>query len=464
MASQVTIAFVSSTNVGITLSGVNVLVTPGTPVGLYTLTYQICEIANPGNCDTAIVTVCVTTKPSIGTITNPTCLTPTGSIELTGLPTGNWTINPGNIAGNTATTTISGLASGSYTFTVTNSLGCTSLASASATIDVIPTPLLLIANNNIGIPVDGLIGGTSYSNILDNDTLNGNPVMASLVNTTFVSSTNIGITLSGVDVVVAAGTPNGSYELVYQICEISNLCNCKTAMVTVTVLTPSPSIAIIKRGEFNDLNNDGSAQVGETITYSFEVKNTGNVTLSNITITDILPGIVLSGGPISLLAGEINTSSFTAVYTLTIQDLINEMVTNQATVSGSTSSGVLVSDVSDDENYLENNPTIVKVYGCKLSVYNAITPNESVGINDYFHINNIECYPNNNVEIYDRWGVLVYKTRQYDNNLNKFNGVSQGRATNRKSSGLPTGTYFYVIDYISKNGNSENETGYLYIN
>ena len=34
-------------------------VAPGTPAGTYTLVYQICEILNPTNCDTATVTVTV---------------------------------------------------------------------------------------------------------------------------------------------------------------------------------------------------------------------------------------------------------------------------------------------------------------------------------------------------------------------------------------------------------------------
>lgn len=61
--SQITLTSVSSTNPGVTLSGNNVAVVPGTPSGTYTLTYQICEILNPTNCDTAVVTVIVNANP-----------------------------------------------------------------------------------------------------------------------------------------------------------------------------------------------------------------------------------------------------------------------------------------------------------------------------------------------------------------------------------------------------------------
>jgi hypothetical protein len=57
------------------------------------------------------------------------------------------------------------------------------------------------------------------------------------VKLTFVSSTGAGITLSttSASVLVTAGTPVGSYALVYRICEIASPSNCDDAIVTVTV-------------------------------------------------------------------------------------------------------------------------------------------------------------------------------------------------------------------------------------
>jgi hypothetical protein len=72
---------------------------------------------------------------------------------------------------------------------------------------------------------------------LANDTLNNAPVVADQVNTTFVSATNAGITLSGTNVLVAAGTPAGKLLFGIPICEILNPTNCDTATVSVTVTT-----------------------------------------------------------------------------------------------------------------------------------------------------------------------------------------------------------------------------------
>src|SRR5947208_8133278 len=78
------------------------------------------------------------TAPVVGTITQPTCTVATGSVVLSGLPACNWTINPGGITGNTATTTINNLAAGTYNYTVTNASGCTSPASADVVINPQP--------------------------------------------------------------------------------------------------------------------------------------------------------------------------------------------------------------------------------------------------------------------------------------------------------------------------------------
>mgnify|MGYP000568353068 CR=1 FL=1 len=126
---------------------------------------------------------------------------------------------------------------------------------------------------------------------------------------------------------------------------------------TVTPLPIDPGIAIIKTGTFQDESGDGFAQAGETITYAFTVTNTGNVTLTNVTVTD--PLVTVSGGPLATLAvGATDNSTFTAVYVLTQADIDNGQVTNQATATGDDPNGDPVSDDSDDNSPLEDDPTV----------------------------------------------------------------------------------------------------------
>jgi hypothetical protein len=66
------------------------------------------------------------------------------------------------------------------------------------------------------------------------------------------------------------------------------------------------------------------------------------------------------------------------------------------------------------------------------------------------------CYPENTVEIYNR-GVLVLKLQDIIMS-NAFNGISRGRTTVSQSSGLPTGTYFYILNYTSVDGTGQIQT------
>ncbi|HLP20719.1 MAG TPA: hypothetical protein VK174_10475, partial [Chitinophagales bacterium] len=82
--------------------------------------------------------------PSIVSITQPTCGTATGVVNLGNLPaSGTWTLtrNPGAVTstGTGTTTSVSGLPSGTYTFTVTNSVNCVSAVSANAVVNSQPT-------------------------------------------------------------------------------------------------------------------------------------------------------------------------------------------------------------------------------------------------------------------------------------------------------------------------------------
>ena len=165
----------------------------------------------------------------------------------------------------------------------------------------------LIANNDDAGTVDGLKASNGIFNAIANDTFNGLPINLSDVVLTFTPSPNFTMGTNGL-LNTLSNIPGGTYTLTYSICEKANPSNCSTA--TVTVFVSSPSIALVKTAHFNDENADGYAQAGETITYSFEVTNTGNVPLTNVTITDPLPGVVMTGSPLTLAIGETNTTHF----------------------------------------------------------------------------------------------------------------------------------------------------------
>lgn len=98
----------------------------------------------------------------------------------------------------------------------------------------------------------------------------------------------------------------------------------------------------------------------------------------------------------------------------------------------------------------------------EIVIYNAISPNGD-GINDSFLIKGIDKFPDNRVQIYNRWGVKVYDAKSYNEKDNMFFGFSDGRDTVKKSDGLPAGTYFYTLEY-KKDTETLKRSGYLFIN
>lgn len=91
-----------------------------------------------------------------------------------------------------------------------------------------------------------------------------------------------------------------------------------TATETVDVEDAASQLTITKSAVLNDeITADGFAEAGETITYSFAVENTGNVTLTNIFVNDTHggtgPPLVLGGETLTADNGTIGDSTDAAV-------------------------------------------------------------------------------------------------------------------------------------------------------
>ncbi len=83
----------------------------------------------------------------------------------------------------------------------------------------------------------------------------------------------------------------------------------------------------------------------------------------------------------------------------------------------------------------------------EIVVHSGFSPNGD-GINDYFNIENIQFFPANELQVFNRWGKLVYQQKGYKNN---WNGSFDQRD-------LPTGTYFY---YLNLGVEGRRYSGYL---
>ena len=89
-----------------------------------------------------------------------------------------------------------------------------------------------------------------------------------------------------------------------------------------------------------------------------------------------------------------------------------------------------------------------------LKVVNVLTPLQD-GKHDYLRIENIELYPDNKVEIFDRHGNKVFTISNYNNRDRVF----RGEPNNGISGQLADGNYFYTI----KTGKTKVTSGFLFL-
>jgi gliding motility-associated-like protein len=119
--------------------------------GTYTFSVSNGTCSSSPSQNVVILSAPIQTEPIVGIILQPSCAIPTGSVTLSGLPAGNWSLtrSPDGVlfSGTGTSATISGLASGTYNYTVTNASGCVSLVSNAIVINVQPaSPSAPIAN------------------------------------------------------------------------------------------------------------------------------------------------------------------------------------------------------------------------------------------------------------------------------------------------------------------------------
>ncbi|WP_264524482.1 gliding motility-associated C-terminal domain-containing protein [Flavobacterium sp. N502536] len=93
-------------------------------------------------------------------------------------------------------------------------------------------------------------------------------------------------------------------------------------------------------------------------------------------------------------------------------------------------------------------------------VYNSISPNND-GLNEYLRIDGLEG-TENEVEIYNRWGVKVFQTTAYGTKENVFDGFCNVKNLLLRNEKLPSGTYFYILS-VTKDQVDTKQTGYLYL-
>ncbi|MEV7664076.1 hypothetical protein [Paenarthrobacter sp. NPDC089316] len=109
---------------------------------------------------------------------------------------------------------------------------------------------------------------------------------------------------------------------------------------TDTPLTPAAGLEFTKTADASAVGDP--ARAGDLITYTFNVKNTGNVPLKDVAVNDSMPGLsavayAWPGTPGTLLPGQMVTAK--ATYAITQADINAGNVANTATATGTPPTG-----------------------------------------------------------------------------------------------------------------------------
>jgi len=442
----------------------NIIVDKDVPTGEYSIKVRVCDKATPATCVEKVIPIRVkpnqtlqaendeytlgyTTK--VGVTTGGSVLENDKLADKIGLSTNDVTVdtalrkatgvvdNDLVIMNEDGVITVKpGLAVGTYTYYYTiRTKDNTQTSEAKVVIHIAK---YVAADDTIIAERPSKEGEEASSDIsvLDNDRFNGEKPKPEDVDITVISTLPEGIELdtSTGKIKVKTGASIGEHTLRYRVCP---------------------------KGSTND------CQEGEA-----KVKVQPNLTLKNHTFDK----------PINSALSETHTDSVLKDGTLDGQPIKSSDVTieilDKGGIEGVTINAdgqVVIPKGAPSGTYTVEYEVTSKEYGVKkiakvtvtinndatLEFYNAISTDEG-SQNNGFIIKNIDLYPNNNLKIFNRYGVLVYEKDGYTN-ADPFKGFSTGRATVNKDGKLPQGTYYYVLEYTDGQNQSQQKAGWLYI-
>ncbi len=419
----------------------DLLQTTQTATNLCAGTY-ICFVFDVNGCvdaDTVIITQptqVVVTATSVNATCGNICNGTGFGQAAGGTPPYTYIWNDNNL---TVGQSVSDLCAGIYTIVATDANGCNSLAQ---------TPILQPSNIEIT--------GTT-TNAVCNNTLNG-----------------------GVDINVSGGTPSvlNGYTYSWQPGGFTtqDLSNALSGLYVVTVLDSNACVFTDSFTVYANIyvNADAGADSSVCLGDSIKLEGIGGLTYN------WQPSTQISGSNlVANITGQIDsTTTFTlivelagcsdtdqVVITATLPDSINagtdqSMLAGQAVFLNASGSDnyiwaptVGLSDPTSPTTQASPDSTVIYVVysksanGCigwdsvtvevvpGVNFPDGITPNGD-GHNDTWLIDNLNLYPENSVEIFNRWGESIFYSQGYDT---PWDGKFKGKD-------LPVGTYYYVID------------------
>jgi len=283
---------------------------------------------------------------------------------------------------------------------------------------------------------------TDIDGVIDPGTVDLDP-LASGQQTTFTvagqGSFTVNITTGDVTFVPVANFNGLVTPVTYQVCDKGVPLMCNQAIITVSVIAVNdPPVAVAD----NFGAKENQKLEGNILGNDYDVDG-------DIILVDIVPVQPPAHGTLVLLPN--GDFTYQPVIDFMGSDSFTYRICDNGTPS-LCSTAIVTIVVSKDES-------------CAVFVPNSFSPNGD-GIHDYFKVRCLYNYENPVIEIFNRWGNLVFKKEHYgdiDFWGSEADAWWTGKSDHKWTVGnelLPVGTYFYVL----KLNSSKVLTGFLFLN
>ena len=342
------------------------------------------------------------------------------------------------------------IAGNSVNVTLTSGVGQFTIPSTSFTI-----------TGNYTLTVTGIITATGCSNTSENAAANFsiNAIPSSTGATVSAEDTcpnsDSNVTITGI-----SNLPNGTYSLTYLL----SGANSDTATISVTFTNGGTTFTI---SGVSIVNN---GQTSVQITSLTSPSNTCGISGANALIGNF--NVLSDPAPALIDKGELFCG--TNVPAPTLVDLSANIIGNpnviwydaltggtaysptEVLINGTTYFAAIVSVNGCESLRL---PVTVDLTFCDVIIPDGFSPNND-GINDTFEIPNLaDIYPNYKLEIYNRYGSLIYTGNR---NKENWDGTTTEGGLNLGDKLLTTGVYFYILNF--NDGTRKAIQGRLYLN
>jgi gliding motility-associated-like protein len=270
-------------------------ITAGSVILTMTVTGTAIGCTSNTSADTVNLTITAPTAPNATTaqtlciLNNPTVanlLSPGTNVQWYAAANGGIALAPSTA-----------LVNGSSYFATQTVGGCESITRTQVNVTLLCVINAIADTFNL---TNGYTGGTTPS-VLSNDTLNSallapaNVQLAPItVPTGFTLNANGTIT-------VQSGTPAGTYQVVYKICETANTTNCSQAIATVVVLPPVILAVADNYGPINGFQGETTATVLANDILNLALVNPTEITLTAVSLPT--PLVLNADGTITIPAG-----------------------------------------------------------------------------------------------------------------------------------------------------------------